>query len=998
MLIDQISQTPRIYDAAAASRLLERLPEGCFKVGRGASGDLQRLIEGVGGCSPYLSKLLVDEGAGLGQLLRTPLDAVMADVQARVLAAHQEPDLLVQMKILRQAKARAGLVVGLNEIAGARSTLSAAKIWSDFADAALTGALRCALKEVESKGFSPIDPLEPERDCGIAVLAMGKLGAGELNYSSDIDIIVLYDDAAPALGDNAREIAVAATRLICRFLQEQTADGYVFRTDLRLRPDPGVSAAAISWQAAEAYYEAYGQNWERAAFIRARAAAGDIPFGRRFLEGLRPFIWRKYLDFAAIEDIRSISRQIHMAKGGGEIEFLGHDLKTGRGGIREIEFQAQTLQLILGGKDESLRARGTIAALKALARAGHMTPERVATLSNAYSYLRKVEHRIQMVNDAQTHKVPASEDGAERIAAFLGDADIHEFRNELLGVMRNVHEGFADFFGREEQLSSEAGNLSFTGVEDDPATLQSLRKIGFQRPEAVSSALRHWHAGGARAARTPRARELLTILTPRLIDALAKATDPDEAFVAFEKFLTELPAGVQLFSMLAHAPDVFDRLTQIMTVAPYLGRALARRRHLIEALLENDWPPHLNADELTDALQAMLETSDSFEERLNLARRWALAERFQIAAQLVTRDIDPATAHRQFTAIADAAIRAMGPIVMEEMEKLHGAIDGQLVVMGLGRLGARTLTATSDIDLIFIYDAPQDALSTGEKPLDATGYYTRLVRRFVTALTAPTENGPLYEVDMQLRPSGGAGPAAVSKAAFSSYFAHDAWTWEVMALTKSRLVVGDKGLTDFLTAEIAAIIRRESLDMTSQSPEGGAHEGAGSQTVNAKLTSDAPKGVRYAQDDWASARRAALAQDVDDMHARLMAAKPGKGVWDIKNGKGGQTELDFIHQYLQLLKGARFDLVAARKMSSNFLTDMDLTHLLTASELFETVIQLSRAASGGVFDPVEAGAALRNRMCEACQATSLEEAESKIVSARQTVRDIYDRVVKRATS
>ena len=633
-----------------------------------------------------------------------------------------------------------------------------------------------------------------------------------------------------------------------------------------------------------------------------------------------------------------------------------------------------------------------------------------------------------MVHDAQTHKIPAGEGEAARLAAFLGARDLEALRQEALGVMRSVHEGFAEFFGREEQLSSEAGNLSFTGVENDPATLKSLEKMGFARPQAVSTALRQWHAGGARAVRTPRARELLTVLTPRLLAALSKASDPDEAFIAFEKFLTELPAGVQLFSLIAHAPDVFDRLTQIMTLAPYLGRGLARRRHLIEALLENDWPPHLSADELTLALEEALNAGASYEEKLNLARRWALAERFQIAAQLVTRYIDPIMAGRQFSAIADASIRAMGPVVMAEMEKAHGEIDGELVVIGLGRLGSRAMTATSDIDLIFIYDAPQGARSNGEKPLEATGYYTRLVRRFVTALTAPTENGPLYEVDMQLRPSGGAGPAAVSKAAFSAYFAHDAWTWEVMALTKSRLVVGDKVLTDFLKAEIGAIIKRQAQDFTASDaadllpddrqtqqtlePQNAEALEAGGERLTGSAPAARPNGAQegafesddnsqtdeniHWRQDWAARRRAALAQDVDDMHDRLMAAKPGKGVWDIKNGQGGQTELDFIHQYLQLLTGVRFELVAAGEIASNFLTDLDLTHLLTAGELFETIIQLSRAASGGVFDPGKAGAALCERMCEACETASLAEAEAKITAARETVRGVYDRIVKQA--
>ncbi|MBY0421470.1 MAG: hypothetical protein K2Q06_04140, partial [Parvularculaceae bacterium] len=478
----------------------------------------------------------------------------------------------------------------------------------------------------------------PEEVAGVAVLAMGKLGARELNFSSDIDLIVLFDPDAPAAADpvETRALAVAAARQMVKHLAEQTADGYVFRADLRLRPDPGASAAAVSTRAAEAYYEAHGQNWERAAFIKARACAGDLAVGQGFLDALRPFVWRKYLDYAAIEDIHSIKRQIHAVKGGGDIEFYGQDVKIGRGGIREIEFLAQTQQLILGGKNPELRIRRTLDALDALAASGRLGLEDRNQLHANYLYLRRVEHRLQMIADEQTHRIPRDAEGAERLAAFLGEESAAAFEARLVGVFRSTHRLFAGLFEHKARLSAPTGSLIFTGVENDPATLATLSAMGFQRPDGVSNRIRLWHAGALKATRTPRARELLTALKPRLLAALARAGDPDAAFAAFDAFLEQLPAGVQVFSIFAAHPEIFDVLVRLLTISPFLGRALARRRHLIEAALEPGWPgPPPDPQSYLPALRERHARAPTNEEKLNEARRWGAEENFGIAARLI---------------------------------------------------------------------------------------------------------------------------------------------------------------------------------------------------------------------------------------------------------------------------------------------------------------------------------------------------------------------------
>ena len=670
------------------------------------------------------------------------------------------------------------------------------------------------------------------------------------------------------------------------------------------------------------------------------------------MQALRPFVWRKDLDFAALEDIHSIKRQIHAAKGGKEIEFFGHDLKTGHGGIREIEFLAQTQQLILGGKNIELRTQRTLDTLAGLNRHHHLSEAVLKELTEAYVYLREVEHRIQMINDEQTHKIPANEDDVARLAAFLGEESSSQFQTRLTTVLQSTHAQFAELFEKEERLSTDAGSLIFTGVENNSETIASLSALGFKRPEAVSDAVRGWHAGSLRATRSTRARELLTKLTPKLLERLAAASDPDDAFIAFERFLSRLPSGVQIFSMFASSPEIFDRLSQIMTVAPSLGTDLAKRRHLVEALLEHAWPPALpNEEEFSRSLCARLDRAQSHEEKLNAARRWASEEKFQISAQLVLGLISTDVAASSFSLIADVVISLMLPVAQAEMEAQHGTIEGGLVVVGLGRLGSRSMTASSDIDLIFIYDAPDCAMSTGEKPLDSVRYFARLVRRIVTALTAMTEEGALYDVDMQLRPSGGAGPAAVSKAAFVRYFTSDAWTWEVMALTKARIIAGESGLSSFVEEEVERIISR-------------------------------PRSCR------------ALANDVHDMRQRIRDAKATKWRWDVKNLDGGLTDIDFIHQFLQLKTGKRFALSGDILTKSANLSTPMLEPLLTISVLFENIIQLSRAATGSTFKPEGSGIALKERMHQACFCESMDEAEKLIERSQSAVKDIYARVIE----
>lgn len=962
-LAERLRFSPAAFDGEAGARAISGFDNP-------PPADVARFVAGVAGCSPYLARLIARAPADALALFFKSPEAGLADATAQVWAAALEPDIATQMQALRRAKAAAALAVAFAEISEALPTMAAARAYSAFADAAVGAAVRAALDGQARLGFRAADPARAEQGSGLAVIAMGKLGASELNFSSDIDLVILFDSESAALGagGDARRLAIAAAKTIVKLLNDQTADGYVFRTDLRLRPDPGVSAAAVSINAAEAYYQSFGQNWERAAFIKARAHAGDTSLGADFIVRIRPFIWRKYLDFAQIDDIHSILRQIRAAKGMDTISFHGADLKRGPGGIREIEFFAQGQQLIGGGKNAALRAPATLDALAALGAAGVISPAAAEGLAVRYRYLRRVEHRLQMIADEQTHRIPDSDDGAARLATFLGE-DPAAFKQRLLDTFREVRAFTAPFYepGHARPARADA-ILDFSGVENDPATLAALTAKGFERPAQVADAIRRWRAGETRATRSERSRALLAKMTPQLIDALARAGAPDEAFAAFDGFLRSLPSGVQIFSLFVNRPDVFDRLIHIMTASPFLAREIARKPHLVEALLESRWPdPAPSRAALSDRLRVRLSGADRYEDTLNAARRWASEENFAVAAQLLIEAITPEEAGQRFTLIAEAALEALLTAATEETERLYGAIDVRVAVVALGRLGARAMTAASDVDLMVIYDAPADPRAgnstSAASGLDAVTWASRLVRRFLAAISTPTEDGVLYEVDMQLRPSGAKGPAAVSFSAFVKYHEGEAWTWEKMALTKARVIAGSQTLGDEIAAAISAILRQ-------------------------------PRDP------------AATARDVADMRRRLAEAKPAIGPFDIKNAAGGATDLDFIVRYLTLATAPTGTLTLHPETpraivalnAAGALGDDDALFLAEANAQYEAALQISRASSGGVFAPGGAAEPVRRMMAAVFGATSLQDAEQRLIDLENRVRSVYESLVAAAGS
>ncbi|MBK5954445.1 bifunctional glutamine synthetase adenylyltransferase/deadenyltransferase, partial [Rhodospirillum rubrum] len=830
------------------------------------------LLAAVFGNSPYLSAALIREPAFVETLALRGPDQVFPDLlegMARAIAATSEATVVMQ--VLRVTKRRAALCIALADIARWWSLEQVTAALSALAERSLRAVVAHLLTRRAASGDLVLPhPEDPERDSGFFILGMGKLGGGELNYSSDIDLIVLFDaEKARYQGKRSlKECYVGLTRDLVRMMEERTAEGYVFRTDLRLRPDPGSTAVAISTEAAEIYYETMGQNWERAAMIKARPVAGDLVAGQAFLTHLRPFVWRKYLDFNAIQDIHSIKRQIDAVRGGAEIGVAGHNIKLGRGGIREIEFFAQTQQLIWGGRTPKLRSKSTCEALADLVEVGLVEAPAADELTEAYRYLRTLEHRLQMIDDEQTQTLPLEPDKLRHLALFMGEADAEALGVAVTTRLRRVESHYAGLFEDAPSLS-QGGNLVFTGGEDDPETLATLRRMGFSNPEGISATIRGWHHGRYAATRSTRTRERLTELMPDLLKALAATAQPDTALLRFDEFLSKLPTGMQLFTLFQANPGLLGLLAEIMGDAPRLSEHLARNPRLMDIVLTPGFfegaPSHAD---MTRSLDALLADAVVFEDTLDLVRRWANDLRFSIGVLALRGLVEAEEAGQSLSDVADVALSRLVPRVEAEFALAHGVVPGgAMAVVALGKLGSREMTATSDLDLIVVYETPEDsegsqATEAGQRPLPVSAYYTRLTQRIVNAITALTAEGALYEVDMRLRPSGNKGPLATSLTAFRRYQADAAWTWEHMALTRARVITGPEGLRARIDAVIAETLTR-------------------------------PRDAET------------LARDVADMRARMERDKPAASPWDVKLAPGGLVDIDFLAQFLQLRHAPR---------------------------------------------------------------------------------------------
>ena len=796
--------------------------------------ELRALVEGTAGCSPYLAGLMTREADWIEAALAGSPEDALADA----LALGEGMGSEALGSALRQAKARVALLAALADLGGVWQLEEVTGALTRLSDVAVSRAMTALVGDEIRRGKLPgAVPGDVATAGGLVSIAMGKTGAAELNYSSDIDLICLFDETRydPDDVQDARASFIRVVRRMTAMLSDMTPEGYVFRTDLRLRPDASVTPVCISMGAAEQYYEAQGRTWERAAYIKARAASGDIAAGERYLQGLTPFVWRRHLDFAAIQDAHDMRLRIRDHKGlHGRASLEGRDLKLGPGGIREIEFFTQTRQLIAGGRDPDLRQRDTVGGLAALAWKGWITDEAAGELTRHYRAHREVEHRLQMVGDAQTHALPVTAEGFDVIARMMGQGDTDAFRRDLRARLDRVAELTESFFAPGE-----------------------ARAAPDLRPE-MQAVVEGWRAYPA--LRSERAVRIFKRVEPEILSRLGRAANPEEALNQFDGFLRGLPAGVQLFSLFEANPQLIDLIVDVCSTAPALAAYLSRNAGVLDAVIGGDFfAPWPGLATLRAELSQRLADIPDYERKLDAARRWAKEWHFRIGVHHLRGLLDAQAAGREYAELAEACLSALWDPCLAEFARKHGAPPGRgSVVMGMGSLGAERLNAASDLDLIVIYDADGVDASEGPRPLASRQYYARLTQALVTALTAQMSEGQLYEVDMRLRPSGRQGPVATGLAGFRDYQMDEAWTWEHLALTRARPVAGSSDLA----ADVEAI-RREVLAAKA----GGA-------------------GIRA---------------DVAGMRARIFAAKAPDGAWEAKIGPGRLQDLELLAQMVTLM-------------------------------------------------------------------------------------------------
>jgi [glutamine synthetase] adenylyltransferase / [glutamine synthetase]-adenylyl-L-tyrosine phosphorylase len=823
----QLSRCPTPFDCDAGAEAAAAFAD--------LGSDLAALMGGAAGCSPYLAGLLVKEADWLRRALAMSSELVVSSVTAAT--ADCGGDALGPA--LRQSKRRIALYTALADLGGVWTLEQVTTALTTLADHAVHRAIATLVgDEIRRSRLPGAKPEDAETGAGMVVLAMGKMGAGELNYSSDIDLICLFDETRyPGVEDDARAAFIRVTRRMTAMLSDITDQGYVFRTDLRLRPDAAVTPVCLSMAAAESYYESLGRTWERAAYIKARPCGGDLSAGAAFLRTLTPFVWRKHLDFSAIQDAHDMRLRIRDHRGLYGIAVEGHDLKLGLGGIREIEFFTQTRQLIAGGRDPSLRDSTTVGGLARLADKGWVPTETAAVLAKHYRDHRELEHRLQMVGDVQTHHMPTSAHEVARIAAFLGQPE-EDFRRALIDRLQEVDTLTESFF-TPRPTATVLPDLS----------------------ESAKAIVKGWTSYPA--LRSERARASFRRLRPAFLQRLAHTANSDEALVALDGFLAGLPAGVQLFALFEANPSLVDLIIDIAATAPELARYLSRNARVLDAVIGgsffSEWPGQAGLQ--SEATRKLADATD-YEAKLIALRIWQKEWHFRIGVHHLRGLINAIEAAGQYADLADATLAALFPAVAADFSRKHGPMPGRgAVLLGMGSLGAGTLNAGSDLDLIVIYDALGIEVSDGPKPLTTRLYFARFTQALITALTAAMAEGRLYEVDMRLRPSGRQGPVATGWQSFQNYQEAEAWTWEHLALTRARVVAGDIGLAADLET-----FRRHLIILKGQGP-----------TVRA---------------------------DVGAMRARLAEAYLDKGHFEVKYGEGRLLDIDLAAQMLALMSGS----------------------------------------------------------------------------------------------
>ena len=919
------------------------------------------ILLGIAEASPYLFDLVRADSARAIRLLESEPEAHLARLIENtcrdVSAASSEAEVMV---LLRRMKSEAALLIALCDIGGVWPVMRVTAALTDLAVASVQSALRYLLRQEAARGrLLPPHPDCPEDNSGLIVLAMGKMGAGELNYSSDIDLIVFFDSEAPTLAPDIepQTFFVRVTQALSRLLQQRTGEGYVFRVDLRLRPDPSSTQVAISTAAALHYYEREGRTWERAAMIKARPCAGDASAGEALIAQIAPFVWRKHLDFAALADVHDMKRQMQTFRGQSAIAVEGHNVKVGRGGIREIEFFAQTQQLIAGGRHPELRVRPTLEALNVLASSNWITFEARDELTAAYLFLRRVEHRLQMVVDEQTHTLPDQVGAVARFAGFLGYDSRAAFAKDLLGHLNIVQAHYGKLFEGDPTGTVKLPGADYGAGPDDPRLLEHLARLGFKKPIMVAQTVQQWMLGEYRVFRGETTRNAFVEFVPALIAGLANAEEPDSAVTAFDRFLQALQRGGRLISLLSQNRELVALVALILGAAPRLGDMLARQPQIMDGLID---PRFFGAmpdrQELSARLAATLREAFSYEEFLDRLRLFGQESLFLIGARILSGTVSAQQASVAFADVAEGIVHTVHGLVRDQFAAQHGRIKGQeTAILAMGRLGSREMTASSDLDLILLYDFdPDHPDSDGPRSLHGGQYFARFTQRLISAFTTRTNYGVLYHVDMRLRPSGRAGPVASHVISFAEYQAREAWTWEHMALTRARVISA--------SPEFRVRIERIIRDVLTRRRDA-----------------------------------ASVANDVVEMRRAIALEKGEDDVWDLKYAAGGMVDIDFIAQYLQLVHAADkpgiLDVSTLHVLDNaarlGVLPQAAAEVLRPAARLYHDLTQILRLCVTERFKPETAGEDLLRIMARAGDAPDFSSLEARVKETQTDVRRVF---------
>jgi glutamate-ammonia-ligase adenylyltransferase len=960
---------PRLFAAVEAEQRLEGWFADLEPEQSAAIRDLadrfprvKTILSSIAEASPYLFDLVrADPGRAIRLFESDPdshLAALIEQTAFTVATAASEADV---MHLLRRMKSEAALLIALCDIGGVWPVMRLTQALTDLAVASVQCALRYLLRQEAARGrlLPHANADNPEDGSGLVVLAMGKMGAGELNYSSDIDLIVFFDPAAPTLAPDIepQPFFVRVTQGLSRLLQQRTGDGYVFRVDLRLRPDPASTPVAISTASALHYYEREGRTWERAAMIKARPCAGDSRAGEAVVAEIAPFVWRKHLDFAALADVHDMKRQMQTFRGQSEIAVEGHNVKVGRGGIREIEFFAQTQQLIAGGRHPELRVRPTLEALNVLASNNWITFAARDELTAAYLFLRRVEHRLQMVADEQTHTLPEDIEAVERFARFLGYDGRAAFATDLLRHLNCVQRHYGRLFEGDPTGTAKLPAADYSMGPDDARLLEHFAKLGFRKPIMVAETVRQWMAGEYRVLRVESTRQAFVEFIPALIDGLAHAEEPDNAVIAFDRLLQALQRGGRLISLLSQNRDLVALVALVLGAAPRLGDMVARQPQILDGLID---PRFFGAmpdqRELSARLAATLAEAYSYEEFLDRLRLFGQESLFLIGTRILSGTVSAPQASVAFADVAEGIVNTLHGLVTDQFAAQHGRIKGQeTAILAMGKLGSREMTASSDLDLILIYDFDHEHPdSDGARPLHGAQYFARLTQRLISAFTTRTNYGVLYDVDMRLRPSGRAGPLASRLDSFADYQDREAWTWEHMALTRARVI-------------------------SASPPFGRMIE----QIIREVLTRPRERDV--------------IASDVAEMRRAIAIEKGEDDIWDLKYAKGGMVDIEFIAQFLQLVHAAEHPEILSVNTLAVFdnaarlgvLPQSAAEVLRPAARLYHDLTQILRLCVNGRFRSETAGEDLLRVMTRAGDAPDFSSLEARVRETQTEVRRVF---------